>query len=147
MKRLSRRSSRYNTSTLAELNVTPLLDLAFVLLIIFMITAPLLAERADLILPTTRARRDAVDPSRVVTVAIDRQSQLELNGQPVDASALSAELARLNSEQPGASVVLAADHQLTVRQVSAVMDLLKNAGITDVGFLMRPASNSEMEEP
>ncbi|HUF60593.1 MAG TPA: biopolymer transporter ExbD [Verrucomicrobiales bacterium] len=146
MKRFSRRSY-YSASTLAELNVTPLLDLAFVLLIIFMITAPLLAERADLILPTTRARRDAVDPSRVVTVVIDRQSQLELNGQPVDAATLSAELARLNSEQPGASVVLGADRELTVRQVSAVMDLLTNAGITDVGFLMRPTSSSESEAP
>jgi biopolymer transport protein ExbD len=139
VKRLSRRSSYY-AATRAELNVTPLLDLAFVLLIIFMITAPLLAERADLILPTTRARRDAVDPATVVTVAIDRQGRLELNGKPVDASSLGVALQRLVSDSPGASVVLAADRELTVRQVSAVMDVLKNSGITDVGFLMRPAS-------
>ena len=51
-------------TTLAELNVTPMLDLAFVLLIIFMITAPLLASRVDLILPTTTAAREAVSPEQ-----------------------------------------------------------------------------------
>lgn len=69
----SRRQRRQPMSTLAELNVTPLLDLAFVLLIIFMITAPLLASRVDLIIPTTRAKRDAVAAERTVIVDMNNQ--------------------------------------------------------------------------
>ena len=67
-------------STLAELNVTPMLDLAFVLLIIFMITAPLLASRVDLIIPTTRAKRDAVAAERTVIVEMNNEGVLEIEG-------------------------------------------------------------------
>ena len=65
---MRRFSDRHALQTLSELNVTPLLDLAFVLLIIFMITTPLMDNSVDLIVPSSEAAEKAVDPSAVQTI-------------------------------------------------------------------------------
>jgi biopolymer transport protein ExbD len=75
---MRRYSDKQALSTLSEINVTPLLDLAFVLLIIFMITTPLLENSMDLIVPTSEAAEGAVDPAKVVTVSIDKNDVLKL---------------------------------------------------------------------
>jgi biopolymer transport protein ExbD len=132
MKRFSQRSA---FSTLAELNVTPLLDLAFVLLIIFVISTPLIDRKADLVLPSSRASEGAIDPSNVQTVTIDRNLQLALNGDPLQAEVLAPELAALAQEKGEIGVIIRAHKELPVQQLVDVMDVIRKAKIAKVGVV------------
>ncbi|HMJ04816.1 MAG TPA: biopolymer transporter ExbD [Chthoniobacterales bacterium] len=131
MRRYSQRSS---LSTLSEINVTPLLDLAFVLLIIFIITTPLLENSVTLKLPSSQAANAAVDPAKVQTVSIDRHAALTFNEEPVDPETLAARLTSLKMANPEAAVVIRPDRELPVQKLIAVMDVVQRAGLTKVGI-------------
>src|SRR5882757_7193036 len=103
---MRRYSQRHNLSTLSEINITPLLDLAFVLLIIFMITTPLMEKSVDLVLPSSEAAPNAVDPNAVQTITISQDARITLNQQPVQLSGLESELAQLRQANPGIGVVI-----------------------------------------
>src|SRR4029078_11963573 len=92
---MKRYSNRSNFSTLSEINVTPLLDLAFVLLIIFMITTPLLENSMNLVIPSSIAANPPVSKSQVQTISIDRAETIRINDKMVDAEALTARLFEL----------------------------------------------------
>jgi biopolymer transport protein ExbD len=124
--------------SLAELNVTPLLDLAFVLLIIFMMTAPFLAESADLTIPTSKASRDAIDPSQVHVVSVNRDRQMFLGEEEMTPAVLRGALMRLHAEDPQTALVIRADRQLLVEDLVAVMDIAKEVNITKVGVITKP---------
>lgn len=124
--------------TLSELNVTPLLDLAFVLLIIFMITAPFLAQSSDLIIPTSNASDRAVDPSQVQIIGMTNSGELSLGEQTMDAESLRSQLEALFEADANVAVVIKADKRLTVEDVVGVMDLVKGVGITKVGMVTKP---------
>lgn len=131
MRRYSQRSS---LSTLSEINVTPLLDLAFVLLIIFIITTPLLENTLKLTVPTSAAATAALDPGKVQTIAIDRAAALALNDEPVDAATLAARLTALREANPEVAVVLRPDRGLPVQELVKVMDIVQAAQISRVGL-------------
>jgi biopolymer transport protein ExbD len=135
---MRRFSDRNALHTLSELNVTPLLDLAFVLLIIFMITTPLMENSMDLIVPTSATARTEINPSTVQTVSIDRNDTLKLNEQPLGEAELGQQLAELKKSQPGLAVVVRPHKELPVQDFVRVMDLLHKAGITKVGVMTRP---------
>ena len=127
MKRFSQRSGH---TAMAELNVTPLLDLAFVLLIIFIITTPLLENHVKLDLPvTSNTNSPPVDPKSIRTVSIDRNGQVYLESKPVTLSALETALARFRQETPEAAVVVRADKSLPYQKVMDVVDVLQRAQI------------------
>ena len=128
-------------NSLAELNVTPLLDLCFVLLVIFMITAPFLTEQADLVIPTSKAARDAVDPSKVKIVSLNQGRELFCEEQLVDLNSLRELLAKLHQQDEETSLVIRAHEGLSVADLVAVMDVAKNAGITRVGVVTKSASS------
>lgn len=125
-------------STLAELNVTPLLDLAFVLLIIFMISAPLLASRVDLIIPTTKARRDSVPMENIVLIEVSRNGELSLEGEAVAPENLGESVAAMKSSRPELAVILKVDETLTLREIMPLLDVLKTSGVVDVSFMGKP---------
>ena len=85
---MKRFSDRHQLTTLSELNVTPLLDLAFVLLIIFMITTPLMENSSSLVLPTNKAAEGAADPAQLETISIDKDALVTLDNAPVTLDAL-----------------------------------------------------------
>lgn len=115
---------------MAELNVTPLLDLAFVLLIIFIITTPLLTSNIPVQLPSgSRSTSQPVDPKSVRTVSIDRRGQVYLESRPIDLPVLEMELTTFAREKPEAAVVVRADKSLNVQQLFDVMDILQRAKI------------------
>src|SRR5207248_3848550 len=101
---MRRFSDRHSFQTLSEINVTPLLDLAFVLLIIFIITTPLMDKSVDLVVPSSAAAKGAVDPSAVQTVSINRNEAIKLNNQPVGLDELASQLSILKNEQPDIAV-------------------------------------------
>src|SRR5207248_8266934 len=89
---MKRYSNRSNFSTLSEINVTPLLDLAFVLLIIFMITTPLLENSVNLIIPSSAAANAPISQSKVQTISIDRSATIRIGNEIVDPGSLTTRL-------------------------------------------------------
>ena len=140
---MRRFSSRNPLHTLAELNVTPLLDLCFVLLIIFMITTPLMENSIDLVVPSSATAKTQVDPSETQIIQIDRNDVLKLNGQVTSRSDLEAALAVLKARDPQISVVVRPDRDLAIQKFIEVMDVLKRVGIGRVGVMTRREEGSQ----
>lgn len=132
---MKRFSDRHALQTLSELNVTPLLDLAFVLLIIFMITTPLMDNSVDLIVPSSEAAEKAVDPSAVQTVAINRDEVLKLNGAATTLEAMEGALQAIKAERSDVAVVIRAHKELPVQKLIDVMDVVQRAKIAKVGVV------------
>jgi biopolymer transport protein ExbD len=135
-----RYSQRHAMTTLSEINVTPLLDLAFVLLIIFMITTPLLENSVNVAIPTSGAANPIVDPSAVQTVSIDRAAAITFNNQTVDAATLTSRLAEIKRANPEVAVVIRSDRELPVQSLMTLMDAVQQAQITKVGIATKPES-------
>ncbi len=135
---MRRYTSRTSLTTLAELNITPLLDLAFVLLIIFMITTPLIENRVDLVVPSSSTAQTPVNPSEVKTIEVIRSGELRMEGQIYEPAALELRLAEIKLSEPELAVVVRPDKELPVQQFIYVMDILKRVGIGKVGVMTRP---------
>jgi biopolymer transport protein ExbD len=131
---MRRYSQRNNLTSLSEINITPLLDLAFVLLIIFMITTPLLENSMSLVIPSSGATNPPVNSSQVQTISIDRTETIKLNNQVVEADALTAQLVELKRANPDVAVVIRPDRELPVQNLVTLMDALQRAEITKVGI-------------
>ena len=134
---MRRYSQRQSLSSLSEINITPLLDLAFVLLIIFMITTPLLESSMTLIIPSSGARNPPVTAAQVQTISIDRNESIRLNNQAVDPESLSARLVELKRANPDVAVVIRPDRDLPVQKLITLMDALQRAQIMKVGIATR----------
>jgi biopolymer transport protein ExbD len=139
---MRRYSDKQGLSTLSEINVTPLLDLAFVLLIIFMITTPLLENSMDLIVPTSEAAAGAVDSSKVLTVSIGRDDVIMLEDETLTLASLEESLVAMRQSEPQTAVVVRADRELPVQRFINVMDVIARAGVTKVGVMTRPEANN-----
>lgn len=131
---MRRYSQRNSLMTLSEINVTPLLDLAFVLLIIFMITTPLLENSMNLVIPSSGATNPPINSSQVQTVSIDRTETIRLNNQVVDSETLTVQLAQLKQANPDVAIVIRPDRELPVQKLITLMDALRRAQITKVGI-------------
>ncbi len=134
---MRRYSQRNSLTTLSEINITPLLDLAFVLLIIFMITTPLLENSMNLVIPSSGATTPPITSSQVQTISIDRTETIRFNNQVVDPETLSARLVELKRTNPDVAVVIRPDRELPVQKLVSLMDVLQRAQITKVGIATR----------
>jgi len=137
---MRRYSQRQSLSTLSEINVTPLLDLAFVLLIIFMITTPLLESSMNLVIPSSGAKNPPINRSQVQTVSIDRADVIRFNNQVIDLDTLTARLRELKAANPDIAIVIRPDRELPVQKLIALMDAVQRAGITKVGIATKAES-------
>jgi len=137
---MRRYSQRQSLSSLSEINITPLLDLAFVLLIIFMITTPLLESSMNLIIPSSSAKNPPVTSSQVQMISIDRNESIRLNNRVVDLDLLSAQLVEMKRANPDVAVVIRPDRELPVQRLVTLMDALQRAQIMKVGIATRAES-------
>ena len=137
---MKRFSDRHNLTTLSEINITPLLDLAFVLLIIFMITTPLIENSVNLVIPSSGAANAPVNPSEVQTISIDRNATIQLNNEQIDSEALVIRLSELKRANPDVAVVIRPDRDLPVQKLVGVMDALQRADISKVGIATKAES-------
>jgi len=137
---MKRYSNRSNFSTLSEINVTPLLDLAFVLLIIFMITTPLLENSVDLSIPSSAAANAPISQSKVQTISIDRSAAIRFDNEIVDPDTLVTRLVELKRANPDIAIVIRPDRELPVQKLVTVMDSLQRAEITKVGIATKAES-------
>jgi biopolymer transport protein ExbD len=129
---LSRRSNGGN-QTLSEINVTPFVDVVLVLLIIFMITAPMLIRSMDVSLPSATMRRDQAEERTIVT--IDEKGRTFVDDRAVAIELLEEQI-KMRVEVEGLRLAyLKADERLQYRQIIRVMDLLKRAGVDNVGLV------------
>jgi biopolymer transport protein ExbD len=126
---MKRHSSRFQGHVMTELNITPLLDLVFVLLIIFMITTPLIEQQISLSLPNAQtAPPTQVDPKSVLSVNIDAGGTIFLGGKKVNLRELEIAIAKQMKDDPNSAVSLRADAKLQYQQLVDVLDLIKNSG-------------------
>lgn len=137
---MRRYAQRQSLSTLSEINVTPLLDLAFVLLIIFMITTPLLESSMNLVIPSSGTKNPPINMSQVQTVSIDRNDTIRFNNQVMDLETLTTRLTQLKQTNPDVAIVIRPDRDLPVQKLIAVMDGLQRAGIAKVGIATKAES-------
>src|SRR3954468_18841937 len=113
---MRRYSQRNSLTTVSEINITPLLDLAFVFLIIFMITTPLLENSVNLVIPSSGAANAPVNPAEVQTISIDRTEAIRLNNEAIDPSTLAMRLIELKRANPEVAVVIRPDRELAVQK-------------------------------
>jgi biopolymer transport protein ExbD len=133
---MRRFSSRNSFQTLSEINVTPLLDLAFVLLIIFIITTPLMEKSTNIILPSSRAASNAVNPALYQTVSLSRDDVVTLNNNALSLDQLTSQLSAKVSSQPDIAVVVRPHRDLPVQKLVDVLDAIQRAGVTKVGVVV-----------
>ena len=124
---------------MSEINVTPLVDVMLVLVVIFIITAPLLAISIKLELPKTNAAQISEAP-KFVTVVIDKSSQVFLNDQKTDLAALADSLKQSAAANPDTEVQLRADDAVPYGRVVEVMGVAQKAGLNRIGFVAQPTT-------
>jgi biopolymer transport protein ExbD len=123
---------------MAEINTTPFVDVMLVLLVVFIITAPLLTHAIRLDLPSAQAPVSAEKPE-TITVSIDAQGGLFWNDAPLaDTAALRARLAQAAPRQPQPELHLRADREVRYQRVAEVMAAAQQAGIGRIGFVTDP---------
>src|SRR5262245_30849898 len=127
---------RTNTS-LSEINIIPLVDVVLVLLLIFMLTAPMMYRGIDVNLPKAAAKPTAVEERMVLTVTKDRT--LYLNDKAVSAASLDTQLAAAFRDRKDRTLYLKADSGLPYGAVVETMDRVRRAGIERLGMVTEPA--------
>ncbi|MDF3021211.1 MAG: biopolymer transport protein TolR [Steroidobacteraceae bacterium] len=131
---------------MGEINVVPYIDVMLVLLIIFMITAPLLAEGVKVDLPKAGARAippEMLKDTKPIVLTIDGSGRLFLNyndpeDQPIDAATVEAQTAAVLRRAPETVVLVRGDYRVAYGEVVSAMVLLQRAGADKVGFVTQP---------
>ena len=124
---------------MADINVTPLVDVMLVLLIIFMITAPLMAHKVQVTLPEANLMTLPENESGVpITLAIKENGDVFWNDQPVQMALLESQLAVEAQKRPQPRVDIRADRTTRYRQIDEVVKTAKDVGIAKVGFVTTP---------
>jgi biopolymer transport protein TolR len=127
---------RGRAAALSDINVTPLVDVILVLLIIFMVTAPMMQRGVDVRLPKVESAADAREERLVVTVT--RDERIYVNDQVVNINLVGERLQNMSRATGIDFVFLRADREVPYGRVMIVMDLIKKAGIEKVGLVTEP---------
>lgn len=128
--------------TLSDINITPLLDLAFVLLIIFVITTPMLEQGINLKLPTGgSADTKKLDPADIRTVEVSARGLYMMSGRWTELDALVRTLAGQARQNPRLLVFIRADENGPYKHVAALLNRLERAGIEQVSLRTEPTQN------
>lgn len=129
-----------NGGSIASINVTPLVDVMLVLLVIFMVTAPILQQGVAVNLPHAEAAALTGEEDQLV-VAVDRQSQVYLNDTKIELAELDPKLRAILREQPARQVYLRADRDVRYGDVMQVIAAVKGAGVERLGMVTEPETD------
>ncbi len=128
-------------STLAEINITPLVDVVLVLLVIFMITEPVLQSGIEVNVPKTRTVKQITEQRMVVT--IDSHQNVYLNDQPVNLHDLPERLHQAGVDPAHQAIYLRSDEKVPFGAFASVMDAVKQSGITNVSIVTQPIESKD----
>lgn len=131
---------------MSDINVTPLVDVMLVLVVIFIITAPLLASSIRLDLPNTDAAKPG-DPPKFVTVVVDKEGRTYFNDRPVNQPDLARALQDAATASPDTEVQLRADQGVPYGRVVEVMGEAQKAGLNRIGFVADAAQPAAAAAP
>ena len=123
-------------TAMADINITPLVDVVLVLLLIFMISAPVLQSGIEVAIPHTRATNALTEERMVVT--IDKDQNVFLQDKPIAVSDLAASLKPRGAEAAGKVVYVRADERVPFGAFANVMESVKRAGIANVSIVTQP---------
>jgi biopolymer transport protein TolR len=123
---------------LAEINVTPMVDVMLVLLVIFMVTAPLLTVGVPLDLPKSRATT-LTEPKKPVIISLNRDGEVFIGDERIDAGELEPRLAALAAEDPGRLVYVRSDKTNTYAQLMDALGVVNHAGFSKVSLIAEAA--------
>jgi biopolymer transport protein TolR len=126
-------------TALSEINITPLVDVVLVLLVIFMITAPVLQSGIEVAVPKTRTVKQITEQRTVVT--IDSQQRVYLDDHPVNVNDLPAMLQRTAQHDANRTIYVRADERVPFGAFASVMDAVKQAGITNISIVTQPITS------
>jgi biopolymer transport protein TolR len=138
----TRNGGRIRTQTaLAEINITPLVDVVLVLLLIFMLTAPVLQSGVDVAVPHTRSVSQLTEQRTVVTIDKNQNVFLQAGGadRPINLAQLTSSLRSSGKGDPAKrTIYLRADEKVPFGAFASVMDAVKQAGITNISIVTQP---------
>ena len=123
---------------MSDINMTPLIDVMLVLLVIFMITAPLMTSSLRLELPRAEGAQPN-DAPQFISVALDPQGRLHVGDDVVDAATFNERVAEAARKNPQTEVQLRADQQVPYGRVAELIGSIQKAGLTRLGFVTDPA--------
>ncbi|MFC5863429.1 ExbD/TolR family protein [Acidicapsa dinghuensis] len=127
-------------TSLAEINITPLVDVVLVLLVIFMITAPVLQSGIEVAVPKTKTVKEIQDSH--VVVSITKDQTVYLGDQPINVHDLPARLQQSGKDPAHQIIYLRADERVPFGAFATVMDAVKQAGITNISIVTQPLDKS-----
>jgi biopolymer transport protein ExbD/biopolymer transport protein TolR len=123
-------------AAIADINITPLVDVVFVLLIIFMVTAPVLQSGIEVNVPKTRTVKEITEERTVIS--INKDQRVFLGNDPININEIKAKLKQKIRDPQHQSVFLRADQDVPFGAFATVMDAVKQAGITNVSIVTQP---------
>jgi biopolymer transport protein ExbD/biopolymer transport protein TolR len=122
---------------MSDINMTPLIDVMMVLLVIFMIAAPLMTASLNLELPKTAAAQSS-DTAAALTLTVTSDGRTLVDERPVEARELALMLKTIARRQPTPDVLVRADRRVPYGRVAELIGLVQDAGITHIGFVTEP---------
>ena len=123
-------------SALADINVTPLVDVVLVLLIIFMVTAPILQSGIEVDVPKTRTVKEITEERTVIS--INKDQRVYLGNDPININEIGAKLKQKFRDPRGQAVFVRCDENVPFGAFATVMDAVKSTGITNVSIVTQP---------
>ena len=123
-------------SSLAEINVVPMVDVVLVLLIIFMLTAPIIQSGIEINVPKTKTVKELTQER--ILVSIDREQKLFLNDDPININELETRLKNKIKDPSLAMIYLRADEEVPFGTIAKVMDRAKIAGVANISVVTQP---------
>ena len=136
------KTSRRSFTPMADINVTPMVDVMLVLLVIFIVTAPLLTKGVNVNLPQTSRARSLPQDNKALTLYIERDGTTTLNDAKVDLDTLTGRLSSIRESNPEVQVYVKGDKDVSYGQAMQVMTAVVAAGITKAAFVTEPPKNS-----
>ena len=132
-------SKTRESAPMAEINMVPLIDVMLVLLVIFIITAPLLTHAVKVELPRASSNPNQTQPENI-QLAVKASGEIYWNGQPVAVADLPSRMSAAAQLEPSPEVHLRADRTTEYEKVARVMSMAARAGLTRIGFVTEPAA-------
>lgn len=137
------KSSANHREMMSEINIIPLVDVMLVLLIVFMITAPLLYRGMDIKLP--KASTNSIKATERTVLTVEKNQTAHLGKEEIGLARLEERLLLLKDTSPDISLYLRADRDVPYGTVVHVMDLIKRAGIVKLGIVTEPLSIKQLQ--